>query len=71
MRASWRREDRLVALATELAAAHGVDVVVRDGLRALENGRAVHISGRLYRFLVPILRTPPSRWLISALGVKL
>ena len=50
---------------------YDVDVVVREGLRALEKGRAVYISGRLYRFLVPILRTPPSRWLISALGVKL
>jgi short-subunit dehydrogenase len=50
---------------------YDVDVVVREGLRALERGRAVYISGRLYRFLVPILRTPPSRWLISALGVKL
>lgn len=50
---------------------YDVDVVVREGLRALEKGRAVYISGRLYRFLVPILRMPPSRWLISALGVKL
>ena len=50
---------------------YDVDVVVREGLRALEKGRAVYISGRIYRFLVPILRMPPSRWLISALGVKL
>ena len=50
---------------------YDVDVVVREGLRALEKGRGVYISGRLYRFLVPILRMPPSRWLISALGVKL
>ena len=50
---------------------YDVDVVVREGLRALEKGRAVYISGRLYRFLIPILRMPPSRWLISALGVKL
>ena len=50
---------------------YDVDVVVREGLRALEKGRAVYISGRLYRFLIPILRMPPSRWLISAFGVKL
>jgi len=50
---------------------YDVDVVVREGLRALEKGRAVYISGRLYRFLVPILRMPLSRWLISVLGVKL
>ena len=50
---------------------YDVDVVVREGLRALENGRDVYISGRLYRFLIPILRMPVSRWLISAFGVKL
>jgi len=50
---------------------YDVDVVVREGLRALEKGRDVYISGRLYRFLSPILRMPISRWLISAFGVKL
>ncbi|MDH3265741.1 MAG: SDR family NAD(P)-dependent oxidoreductase, partial [Gammaproteobacteria bacterium] len=50
---------------------YNVDVVVREGLRALEKGRDVYISGRLYRFLIPILRMPVSRWLISAFGVKL
>lgn len=50
---------------------YDVDVVVREGLAALEKGRAVFISGRLYRFLIPILRMPISRWLISAFGVKL
>ena len=50
---------------------YDVDVVVREGLRALEKGRDVYISGRLYRFLIPVLRMPLSRWLISAFGVKL
>jgi short-subunit dehydrogenase len=50
---------------------YDVDVVVREGLAALEKGRAVVISGRLYRFLIPILRMPISRWLFSVLGVKL
>jgi len=50
---------------------YDADVVVREGLAALERGRAVYTSGRLYRFLVPILRMPISRGLISALGVKL
>jgi len=49
---------------------YDADVVVREGLRALEKGRAVYISGRLYRFAIPILRLPPSRWLISAFGVE-
>lgn len=50
---------------------YDVDVVVREGLAALEKGRAVVISGRLYRFLIPVLRLSISRWLFSAIGVKL
>lgn len=50
---------------------YDADVVVREGLKALEKGRDVHISGRLYRYLVPLLRSPFSQRLISALGVKL
>ncbi len=50
---------------------YDADVVVREGLAALEKGRDVLISGRLYRFLVPLLRSRLSRKLISALGVKL
>lgn len=49
---------------------YDADVVVREGLAAVEKGRAVYISGRLYRFLVPLLRLPGSRWLVSALGAK-
>jgi len=49
---------------------YDADVVVREGLKALEKGRAVYISGRLYRFAIPILRLPPSRWLISAFGIE-
>ena len=50
---------------------YDADVVIREGLAALEKGRSLYISGRLYRYLVPVLRMPGSRWLISALGVKL
>jgi short-subunit dehydrogenase len=50
---------------------YDVDVVVREGLSALEKGRDVYISGRLYRFLIPVLRMSISRWLFSAFGVKL
>jgi len=50
---------------------YDAEVVIREGLAALEKGRSLYISGRLYRYLVPILRMPGSRWLISALGVKL
>ncbi len=50
---------------------YDADVVVREGLTALEKGRDVHTSGRLYRILVPLLRSPFSRRIVSALGVKL
>jgi hypothetical protein len=49
---------------------YDVEVVVREGLDALERGRSVYTSGRLYRYLVPILRTPLSRALIRAMGVN-
>jgi len=50
---------------------YDADVVVREGLAALDKGRDVYTSGRLYRFLVPLLRMPFSRSILSALGVKL
>ena len=50
---------------------YDADVVVREGLAALEKGRVVYTSGRLYRFLVPLLQMPFTRFIVSALGVKL
>lgn len=50
---------------------YDADVVVREGLAALDKGRDVYASGRLYRFMVPLLRSPFSRRLVAALGVKL
>jgi len=49
---------------------YDVDIVAREGLEALERGRSVYTSGRLYRYLVPILRTSISRVLIRAMGVQ-
>lgn len=49
---------------------YNADVVVREGLAALEKGRAVYTSGRLYRFLVPILQTPLSSWVMARIGVR-
>ena len=50
---------------------YDADVVVREGLRALANGRDVYVSGRLYRYLVPPLRSPLGRLVIYLLRVKL
>lgn len=49
---------------------YNADVVVRDGLAALEKGKAVYISGRLYRWLVPVLKTRVGAWLMARMGVK-
>lgn len=49
---------------------YDASLVVAEGLAALEKGRSVYTTGRIYRFLIPILRTPLSRWLMSRIGVQ-
>lgn len=49
---------------------YDADVVVGEGLDALERGRSVYISGRIYRYLVPVLRFPLTRALMRATGIK-
>ena len=48
---------------------YDADVVVREGLRAVERRKAVHTSGRLYRFLIPVLQSFLGRWLLPLFGV--
>ncbi len=50
---------------------YDADVVVREGLAALERGKEEYTSGRLYRFLVPVLRQRWVRSLLTRLGVRL
>ncbi len=50
---------------------YDADIVIREGLNALERGKDEYTSGRLYRFLVPVLKQRWSRGLLKALGVKL
>lgn len=50
---------------------YDADVVVREGLRALEKGRDEYTSGRLYRIIVPIIRQRWFRGLLKLLGVRL
>ncbi len=50
---------------------YDANVVVREGLEALEKGKDEYTSGRLYRFLVPILRQRWSRGFLTLLGIKL
>lgn len=44
---------------------YDADVVVRDGLAAVEKGKSVAISGRLYRWLDPIARSRLAAGLIK------
>jgi hypothetical protein len=49
---------------------YDADVVVREGLNALESGKSMYISGRLYRWLIPVLRTRFGGWMMARMGVK-
>ena len=49
---------------------YDADVVVREGLAALEKGKAVYTSGRLYRFVMPIIRQPWMRGVLKAFRIK-
>ena len=50
---------------------YSADVVVSEGLAALEKGKDEYTSGRLYRFLIPVLRQRWTRGILSLLGVRL
>ncbi|HEY5641357.1 MAG TPA: SDR family NAD(P)-dependent oxidoreductase [Woeseiaceae bacterium] len=50
---------------------YDADVVVREGLAALEKGKAVYVSGRLYRYLMPVIRMPFVRPMLKGLGIKI
>ena len=49
---------------------YDADVVVGEGLAALEKGKSVYISGRLDRFALPLLRSSLGQWVIDSLGIK-
>ena len=50
---------------------YDADVVVREGLAALERGKDEYTSGRLYRYLVPVLRQRWTQGLIKLFGVNI
>jgi len=49
---------------------YDADVVVREGLAALEKGKVVYTTGRLYRYLMPIIRQPWMRGILKAFSVR-
>ncbi len=49
---------------------YDADIVIREGLAALEDGKSVYISGRLYRWITPLLRSRVGGWLLATMGVN-
>jgi len=47
---------------------YDADVVVREGLRAVERGKPVQISGRIYRFVDPFMQSVWTRWLFRRMA---
>ena len=47
---------------------YNADVVVRDGLKAVEKGKPVYLSGRLYRWVDPIFQSVFTRRLLRVRG---
>lgn len=47
---------------------YDADVVVREGIAAVERGKAIRVSGRLYRWLDPIAQSVLTRGLIKSLA---
>ena len=69
----FHASERLTAMKSNMPkfAWYDADVVIREGLAALEKGKDVYTSGRLYRILIPILRQRWTHGLLTALGVKI
>ena len=65
--------DKLTAMkkATPKFIWYDADVVIREGLAALEKGKDEYTSGRLYRWVVPIIRQRWAQGLLKLLGVSL
>jgi short-subunit dehydrogenase len=67
----FHASERLTAMKSNMPkfAWYDADVVIRDGLTAIEKGKDVCISGRLYRVLVPVFRQKWTQGLLKLLGV--
>ncbi len=69
----FHASDRLTAMKRQTPRFiwYDAEVVVREGLAALERGKDEYTSGRLYRFLIPVLRRRWTQGLLRLLGVNL
>ena len=64
----FHASERLTAMKGNMPkfAWYDADVVIRDGLAAIEKGKDVCISGRLYRLFVPVFRQRWTQGLLEA-----
>ena len=69
----FHASDRLTAMKNEMPKFiwYDADVVIREGLAAVEKGKDEYTSGRLYRFLIPILRQRWTRGLLRLFKVRI
>jgi len=69
----FHASERLTAMKSNMPkfAWYDADVVIREGLAALEKGKDMYTSGRLYRILIPVFRQRWTHGLLKALGVKI
>ena len=48
---------------------YGAEEVVREGIDGVERGKAIVVSGRLYRWLDPLLQSVWTRWMFKRQGI--
>ena len=48
---------------------YGVEDVVREGFNGVEQGKVIVVSGRLYRWLDPLMQSVWTRWMFKAQGM--
>ncbi len=49
---------------------YDAELVIKEGLAALEKGKDIYLSGRIYRFLIPLLRTRMGAWFMARMGIE-
>ena len=69
----FHASERLTAMKNDMPKFiwYDAEVVIREGLSALERGRDEYTSGRIYRFLIPILRQRWTQGLLRLFKVRI
>ena len=48
---------------------YGAEEVVREGIDGVERGKPIVVSGRLYRWLDPLMQSVWTRWMFKGQGI--